>query len=395
MTYAPSMLPLTNPVLAEQANRYLLLQAALRAAGQIRAAHAGIREQSEAMANWFDPRIAEAMTPLRQQAWWREPMSTGAAEGLVPLLDERAQHMASASVEEVLQVTTLDGLLSLQLYFKALVTEPNAVEGDIEDHLRMIADGMAVAEVPVSSLLWPKDAFRPKEADGQIVSVADGALPLALRTAAGDASHVLLAPHLEATPIAADGRVACELVSTAPDHLYRMGRLSALVDTMQLLGLHQRQGDERTTIAHVFAALVQQQQQLMMTLEQKHGFRLHMEKDNPPPPGCEPQQAFSLGSHDVFLRELRAINLSKFQNRLVAHALELYDRLKQQVEELLLADPLIPVVQDGWIPSRKDIRNTDRMRAHVLAFAQGANGAATPVIFQLPARGVDGDRQAA
>lgn len=395
MTHAPSMLPLTNPVLAEQANRYLLLQAALRAAGQIRAAHAGIREQSEAMAKWFDPRIAEAMTPLRQQAWWREPVAAGATEDLLPLLDERAQHMAAASVEEVLQVTTLDGLVSLQLYFKALVTEPNAVEGDIEDHLRLIADGMAVAEVPVSSLLWPKDAFRPEEADGRIVSVTDGQLPLALRAAAGDASHVLLAPHLEATPIAADGRVACELVSTAPDHLYRMGRLCALVDTMQLLGLHQRQGDERTTIAHVFAALVQQQQQLMMTLEQKHGFRLHMEKDNPPPPGCEPQQAFALGSHDLFLRELRAINLSKVQNRLVAHALELYDRLKQQAEELLLADPLIPVVQDGWIPSRKDIRNRDRMRAHVLAFAQGANGAATPVIFQLPARGAGGDQQAA
>lgn len=394
MNYSPSILPLTTPVLAEQASRYVILQAALRAAGKISASHANIRDQSRAISQWFEPQIASAITPLRKLDWWQEPKSDQLVAEIIKLLDGRSAELAQAPVEEVLQVATLDGLISLQQYFNALVSEPNAVEGDIDDHLRMIADGLAVAEVPVRNLIWPKGAYRLEEADGRVVSVLDDDLPVALRVAAGDATHVLLAPHLEATPLAAVGRVACELVSADADHVYRMGQLCALVDTLQLLGLHQRQGDERTTIAHVFAAVVQQQQHLMMSLEQQ-GFRLDMGATNLPPAECEPLQAFALGSHDVFLSELRAINQAKIDNRLVAHTLEMYDRVKGQAERLLQADPMIPTPEDGWIPSRKDIRDKARLRAHVLAFARTSNGATTPVIFQLPANVSGGEQRSA
>lgn len=389
MNTAPSMLPLTSAILAEQANRYVLLQGALRAAAAIVLAHQELRDQSIQLANWLQGRIDASLGALRSMPWWQEPADASTPAALIPTLENLAERLPAAPISEVLLITALDGAVSLKLYFDALADDAAKAVGTVEDHLRMIAENMAVAEVPVPDLLWPKNTYRPPEADGRIASVEDGALPAAIRAAAESATHVLLAPHQHAAhPLAQQGRVACELQSIDPEHIYRVGQLCANLDTLQLLGLHQKHQDERTTIANLFAAIVQQQQHLMMTLEGQ-GFRLDMKAPNPVPPSCNPSQAFAFGAHEVFLRELRAISAAKEANRLVSHAIGMYDRLSANIESILAEDPAIPAPAAGaWVPSRKDIRNADNTAAHVLAFASAPDGSFRPVIYQLPTKPV-------
>lgn len=384
-----SMLPLTTPLLAEQASRYICLQQALRQVEAGEPASPELLQQATRLVDWLDPRVQEALQVLQTQPWWHGPSVADDPQAVIDGIERTASDLTTPSVEQTMAIANLDCLLSLRMYFAAIKHEDAPAEGDAGDHLRMIAEHLQVAEIPVPQLLWPKGAIRPSVADGRIVPTTDIALPEAMREAAGTATHLLLAPlqgvSLPQQPM---GEVACDLTSNDPHHLHRVGQVCALVDTIQLYGMQQQaHDDERTAVAHVFAALVQQQQQLMMTLEGM-GFRIDTAAATPVPADCPSIAAFSLGAHEVFLRELRLVQQAK-ETGLVRHGMAAYDRLKGEVEKLLQADPQIPEVPGGWVPSRKEARRIASMQAHVFAFAKRGEET-VPVVFRMS---VDGARQ--